>query len=194
MSIDKNTPGKVRGPLFRWVVSIKALLLLVLVIALAAPSRYWWTRLENVRDKYEIECGRTSEGTPKTLEDLTGKGTDSMKEQSALLLSWAFGILGAAIALVTTTGTHRFEGIRVLFLILAPALSFLTGSLWAGLLFQRRLTWLQLNDCAARGTLNDLLLAQNELLRYAICALAVFALACLLQIVMGWVDPREGKE
>jgi hypothetical protein len=179
----------VKKHFFRSVFASKAIITIVLVITIIAPSWYWWARIESVRDKNEV-C----ETVPLIPEDRIETATDSMKEQSALLLNWAFVALGAIIALLTTTRTHRFTHIRMLFLILAPALSLLTGSLWAGVLFQRRLTYLQLNGCTERQTLMDLLLAQSNLLNTAICVLATFSFLCLLQILKGSVDPRQGDD
>lgn len=168
---------------------MKKLPLVLLLISVVSTAGCWFTRLEGVRARYDTECV-ASAGDQQQSPDTTA-GISSMKEQSALLLNWALVALGAAIALITTSGTHRFSGIRWLFLSLAPALSFLAGSLWAGLLFQRRVTFLELNGCAAIATLNDLLLWQSDLLQYAVWMMALFALVCLSQIVLGVVDPRK---
>jgi len=171
---------------------MKKLPLILLLVTVVSPAGCWFTRLEGVRARYEAECV-AGPAEPQQSPN-TSAGISSMKEQSALLLNWALVALGAAIALITTSGTHRFVGIHWLFLLLAPALSFLAGSLWAGLLFQRRVTFLELNGCPATGTLIDLLLWQSALLQYAVWVMALFALVCLGQIVVGVVDPRKTTE
>jgi len=166
-------------------------LVVLLLIALGAPIGVWTNVLESVRDGYDVECPEVT--AAEQVQGDRSIGRDSMKEQNALLLNWAFVALAGTIALITTTGTHPFKWIQWLFLLLAPALSLLVGSLWAGLLFERRATFLEVNQCAATGTLNDLLLAQSNLLAYAVLFLGSFALLCLTQIVVGVVNPGEEK-
>lgn len=170
---------------------MKVPVLILLIVAIFGPALWWYQRLEGVRARYATECTQ-GQSTGSTAADISG-GINSMKEQSALLLNWGLVGLGGVIALITTTGTHPFLGIRWLFLLLAPALSLLAGSLWAGLLFQRRVTFLGLNACRDTGTLNDLLLGQSDLLQYAIWLMAFFAVVCLGQIVLGVANPGEAK-
>jgi hypothetical protein len=114
------------------------------------------------------------------------------------MLDWGVLILGALIALVTTTKVHKIPIFEWLFLLVALATSFLIGSLAAGIVLQRRAAYLSLQflvnaDSVAKDYLDapfKLLSIQSHLLEYTISALAVFALISLFGIVLGYVDPR----
>jgi hypothetical protein len=166
-------------------------LLAVLLLGVAGPSVSWVRDLNNVRARYTQECTPNAGSGQATDDWSAAKG--SMKEQSSLLLNWALAATGGVIAAVTTTTVHSFSGLRLLYLLFGPVLSLLTGSMWAALLFQRRVTFLELNSCAAGGTLNDLLLAQGRLLQYALLILGLFGVVCLGQIVTGHVNPKAER-
>lgn len=178
---------------------MKALLAAALLILLFGPSACYYQRLEAIRDGFSLEC-RPSSGdaadseADEDTETEVAAGMASMTAQNDLLLNWGLAGLGAVIALITTTATHRFLHVHVLYLILAPALSLLAGSLWAGLLFQRRMTYQTLNACFDTKALNDLLAEQSGLLQYAVGVLGLFAVVCLAQIVLGLVDPAESDD
>lgn len=165
------------------------MLLVLLTVGVLGPGLWWAGQLNAVRAHYAAECP-----VPPKLVDDWSVAKSSMKEQSALLLSWALAATGGVIAIIITATVHSFRVIRLLYLLLAPALSLLSGSMWAAVLFQRRVTFLELNHCSVGGTANDLLLEQGSLLQYAVSILALFAIACLAQIVTGLVDPtRHGQ-
>lgn len=114
-----------------------------------------------------------------------------MTRQNDLLINWGVIILGALVALVVTTRVHKAPLVAWLFVLVGSAATVLIGSLWAGVLFQRRLTYLVQKPLVSVSSLNELLLAQSELLEMALIPLGVFAAAFLVMIVSGRVNPVE---
>jgi hypothetical protein len=162
----------------RW----KELAMVVLLLAtILVPGYLWFDGLNDIRNTYANELIK------KGAKADWARAVDFMQKQSELLLNWAIALLGGIVAIITTRTLHQFKYIKLLYLLLAPALSLLVGSIWAAQLFQRRLTYLKLHDRTGSGggTLNDLLLAQSEYLQYAIWILAFFSVICLIQIVAG---------
>ena len=174
-------------------VSRRSAMILV-AISLAVPAVWWVASTEAARGDYATECAA---GTPSTHPNATlsseswTQAVTTIKEQGEYLTNIGLLAFGGAVALITTTRVHRFAGIRWLFLLLAPVLSFLAGSLWAGNLFQRRLAYLGLNECRDTAALMALSYDQYRFLTYAIWLMAIFGVVCLLQIVAGDVDPTE---
>jgi hypothetical protein len=166
---------------------MRVVLLCILIGSVVATAVWWKIDLNVIQERYSAERAGAAEKFD------WNAGLASAKEQNGVLLNWAFAALTGTILLVTSSKTHAFKWINPLFLLLGPALSLLLGSLSAGLVFQRRVTFLELHQRPVDRSLNDLLLTQSNLLEYAVGVLAVFALICLVQIVGGWVDPREAK-
>jgi hypothetical protein len=101
-------------------------------------------------------------------------------------------LLGGIIGLVTITKVHTIEKCEWLFLIVAPAASFLLGSLAAGIVFQRRVAYLSVQPTPdSIDSLNALLTTQSDQLEYAVLTLSVFALIFLFGIIAGFVKPHD---
>lgn len=175
----------------------------VLVLGVAYPAWIWFDRIEAVPPKYAAECPPPPDPAeapsvrapaPQPLSDEDWKAwLTAAKDQSALLLNWTLLLMGGLVALATTTKSHPFKHARWMFLLLAPALSFLAGSAWAGLRFQRRLTHLVLNHCLGLSTAGEHLKTQSDLLMYAVIITALFTFVGLTQIVMGFTDATESS-
>ena len=73
--------------------------LILLVVAIFGPAVWWYQRLEGVRARYATEC--TQGSSPGSATADVSRGIDSMKEQSALLLNWAFAYATNKLRLAT---------------------------------------------------------------------------------------------
>jgi hypothetical protein len=71
-----------------------------------------------------------------------------MTEQNKQMIDWGILLLAGLVALVTTTKVHKIAYYEWWYLLLAPAASFILGSVWVGVLFQRRAAYLQLHQIA----------------------------------------------
>ncbi|MFC5770697.1 hypothetical protein [Thauera sinica] len=145
-----------------------------------------------MKNTYESPCVKIAE--LKTGQADWTPAIPSMQKQSELLLSWAIAIVGGIVALITTKNLHHFKMIRFLYLILAPALSLIAGSIWIAVEFQSRSSYLLLNKCSDfEGTLNKLLLVQTDLFKFSLAALVLFAIICLIQLTLGYVKFGANK-
>ena len=169
--------------------TVRILLLLVLLLV---PAYYWYSRIENIRSQYQVaeraEPQRDIRGT--CWKDFIAE----MSKQSQLLITWGVLLLAGVTALATTTKIHPIPNVEWVYLLLAPATSFLLGSLWAGVVFERRLTYLMNKDgFGSVSSLYGLLGVQSELFEYGVVPLGLFALCFLATIVWGAMKPFDLK-
>lgn len=180
----------------------------LLILILIATSVYWYSRIDTIRASYQtVEQLPKSEPENSRSKDATeemGHGDSKvsrwkdaakeMRNQNQLLINWGALLLAGITALVATSTVHAIPKLEWIYLLLAPAGSLLLGSLWAGVIFQRRLTYLILkDDIESIGSLNSLLTAQAELLQWGVIPLAILALVFLIGIVWGSVTPSEAR-
>ncbi len=160
-------------------------LIVLLFLSIVVPALYGNSRISEVEKTYDNKCDPQVDWTP---------AFSPMQNQSEVLLNWGIGLSGSIIALITTKFLPQFRTIRLLYFLFAPALSFLISSIWAAVVFQERLSYLLLNkspdSCA---TLNKHLLSQNDLFLCAIAILALVAIICLVEILLGLVRLEEPK-
>jgi len=167
------------------MVKTAAVVALVLA-ALGGPAIYAYLRIGEVERAFDKPCVKVTELENDQADWIPA--IPSMQKHSELLVSWAIAISGGIVALITIRTLHQFQTIRFLYLLLAPALSFIIGSIWAAVAFQSRASYLLLNRCAdSEGTLNGLLLVQTDLFQYSLATLVIFALVCLIELILGTV-------
>jgi uncharacterized membrane protein len=133
-------------------------------------------------DVPKIEAGR---------EDQPAKSAfDRMSKENETLANFAVILLSAVAALVISTKVHKISHVSWAYLLFGPAGTFLFYSAYAGWAFQARHAFLTLrNNFTDFASVNDLLLAQLDLFRFALVFLAVVAAVFLVQIVGDRVSP-----
>ena len=178
------------------MVTIVRFVLFLLLLAL--PSYCWIQATERIRDTYQAaDANRHLTADPSTTPEVAKPcltTPDRMAEQNKQMIDWGVLLLGGLVALLTTTKVHKIAHHEWWFLILTPAASFILGSLWAGVLFQRRAAYLSVQKYAdASESLNGFLSIQSHEFIYALIPLALFALVFLAAIILGRVTPCQEK-
>ncbi|MBZ5668034.1 MAG: hypothetical protein LAO30_26050 [Acidobacteriia bacterium] len=113
-----------------------------------------------------------------------------MTEQNKQMIDWGVLLLGGLVALVTTTKVHKIAYCEWWYLILTPAASFIFGSVWVGVLFQRRATYLEVHQLADTSeSLLSFLSLQSTAFTYSLLPLVLFAVLFLTAIILGRVNP-----
>ncbi len=177
------------------------------LLALLFGLPFWWSlpSISRIQDSYQKPCvtplnptvGKAASGIQSGQSgvepSLAKPVPDSLAQQNKQMIDWGVLLLGGIIALITTTKVHPIKHYEWWFLILGPASSSLLGSLWAGVVFQRRAAYLALQPCPESiDSLIQLLTIQNKQLERAGLILSAFALIFLIGIVFGSVKPHEG--
>lgn len=182
--------------------------LVLLVLLLALPTCYWIHSSESIRDSYQVPVTQPqSTAAPATSPEPAKPSPDSAKasaecaklspevpkrmtEQNKQMIDWGVLLLGGLVALVTTTKVHKITYCEWWYLILVPAISFIFGSVWVGVLFQRRATYLEVHQLADTSeSLLRYLWLQSTAFTYSLLPLALFAVLFLTAIILGRVNP-----
>lgn len=156
---------------------------------LSLSTGYWYCRIDAIRAEYQ-ESMKKPQGTELGSQQ-TNAILPDMRKQNELLTNWGVIALGGLIALTVTTKVHPISRLEWIYLLFVPAASLLLGSLWASVVFQRRLTYLALKGIASVESLNKLLTAQSDFLQLGILILGLFTGIFLLNIVLGKVTPAN---
>jgi hypothetical protein len=123
---------------------------------------------------------------------------DPLTQQNKQMVDWGVLLLGGCVALCVSGKVHRllpdwlYKGLYIA--LITPAAGCLLSSLWTGVVFQRRVAYLLIQQRPVADPLDALISfsrVQADLLGYAVLLLAVFALTFLLGIAVGKVDSRE---
>lgn len=175
----------------------------MLVVFLVGPLCWSLPGINRIRDSYQKPVPATikesAQDMPKpaanpSVEAQSGPKPvpEPLSQQNKQMIDWGVLLLGGIIGLVTVTKVHIIEKCEWLFLIVAPAASFLLASLAAGIAFQRRAAYLSVQPTPdSLDSLNALLSTQSDQLEYAVLTLSVFALIFLFGIVSGFVKPHD---
>jgi hypothetical protein len=152
------------------VIRVKAYALLSIVLVLfLGPLLLGFLRVEHIRDTYKFHKAREASQT----EGSKGAAA-ALSAQSNKFTSWAVGLLawvgGVAYATELRRIPHRSLGL----LLLPPAAGLLLASVWAGVVFDRRFSYLALNEALGSDVpLNNLLLAQSNCLFISLLPIGV---------------------
>jgi hypothetical protein len=177
--------------------------LILLLVFLVGPLCWSLPGINRIRDSYQTPVPATVKESPQAIPKPAGipageaqSGSkpvpEPLSQQNKQMLDWGVLLLGGIIGLVTVTKVHIIGKCEWLFLTVAPAASFLLGSLAAGIVFQRRVAYLSVQPTPdSIDSLNELLKTQSNQLEYAILTLSVFALIFLFGIIAGIVKPHD---
>lgn len=161
--------------------------LLILVVALG-PATYCYFTLEGIRSSYSAansDCPSASTVASDVKEPPPVAGT--VQKQIETLQTWALALLGGVVVLLATPNLQHFRFTYFNYVLLAPTLGLLGGSIYASLLLLRRTAYLHGVGCfTPTSSINSLLSSQTDFLIWAVVLLALFALWCLVQLSAGW--------
>ncbi len=181
---------------FRWLFPFIRFVLFLLLFVF--PTYCWIHSSESIRDSYQVPNTKQQSTVTAPTAPETAKPSpvipEHMEVQNKQMIDWGVLLLGGLVALVTTTKVHKIAYCEWWFLILTPAASFVLGSLWAGVLFQRRAAYLAVQQASDTSeSLYKFLSLQSTEFIYCLIPLALFALVFLAAIILGRVTPCQDK-
>jgi hypothetical protein len=173
----------------------KVIRVILFVLLLGGPLLHSLPAVNHIRNSYQtsvVPSSKKSEARPVPENQSVSKLVpEPLTQQNKQMIDWGVLLLGGIIALVITTNVHPIKHYEWLFLIVTLAVSYLLGSLAAGVVFQRRAAYLAFQTTEDFDGLFALLQIQSEQLASAILALGAFAVIFLSGIVFGSVKPYE---
>lgn len=162
---------------------------IIFVLSVALSGGYCYHRVDLIRAQYQNYKEKQNADSIRNYDYKSA--FEKMADKNELFINLAVAVLGGVITLVIVAKVHPIVHIEWVYILLGPAASFLIGSLWSGVIFQSRLTYLTLKKIESFETLNELLMAQSDFLEYAIYILSIFGCIFLLNIVLGRVTPAH---
>lgn len=144
-------------------------LLLIVVLLLLIPSAIGYWRIEAIRDTYASHVPQENSQTEGT------KGAaGALSDQSSTFTGWAVGLLAWISGLAFVSELRKIPNRSRALLFLPPAAGLVLASIWAGIIFNRRFSYLALNEALGSDSpLNNLLMEQQNLLFVAIVPVAI---------------------
>jgi hypothetical protein len=155
-------------------------LLLVVIVLLVVPAAIGYYRVESIRDTYPSHVA-----AEKSQTDGSKSAAAALSDQSNKFMGWAVGLLGWIGGIAYLTEFRRIPHRSRALLLLLPAASLLLVSIWTGLVFARRFSYLALNEALGPDVpLNNLLLEQWNYLLYSLVPIGITTVLFFWQLLL----------
>lgn len=156
------------------------ILLLIVVALLVIPAGIGYVRIERIRDSYSSHIARENSQTEGTKNAVA-----ALSDQSNTFTTWAVGLLVWIGGVAFVTELRRIPNRSLVLLFLPLAAGLVLASVWAGIIFDARFSYLALNEALGGDEpLNNLLIEQRNFLFFSMIPIGITTVVFFLHLLL----------